>query len=169
MPFGEENDNIEDSPANNSRLKKVSSQKSIFDEAKKKLSQREINDAIKKAEENNINYKKRAAELTLNFKKVVSDKTLPQNRNVFLNETEQEILSNMINLAAEINNDPNEQEGMGSLMWIALLLKTCLSQRDRINVLEYTLQQLEKKIDPISLKNSILKEINILDKKKDNG
>jgi hypothetical protein len=53
----------------------------------------------------------------------------------------------MIKLAVEINTDPNEQEGMGSLMWIVLLLKTCVSQRDRINKLEYSVSQLEKKLE----------------------
>ena len=72
----------------------------------------------------------------------------------------------MIKLAVDVNNDPNEQEGMGSLMWIVLLLKTLLMQRDRINQLEYVVSQLEKKNDFSLIENKIINEINLaLDKR----
>jgi hypothetical protein len=51
----------------------------------------------------------------------------------------------------EINVDPIEKEGMGSLTWITLLFTTCLSQRDRLNKLEYSLSLLDKKIDSVGL------------------
>ena len=112
-------------------------------------------------------YKKRAAELFVQFQKTVSDKTLPQNRNIFNAEAEKEMLQNMLQLAGEINNDPNEQEGMGSLTWITLLLKTCLSQRDRMNELEYTISMLQKKYESTAMTDYISKEIaKALDKKK---
>ena len=57
----------------------------------------------------------------------------------------------MIHLAVDINNDPNEQEGMGSLTWITLLFSACLSQRDRLNKLEYLTEQLGKKIDSMQV------------------
>ena len=55
----------------------------------------------------------------------------------------------MVQLGIDINNDPNEQEGMGSMTWITLLLKICLSQKDRINQLEYSVSQMEKKISAL--------------------
>lgn len=113
-------------------------------------------------------YKKRAADLFVQFSRAMSDKTLSQNRNVFNNESEKELLQNMIQLAIDVNNDPNEQEGMGSLTWITLLFKTCLSQRDRMNELEYALGSLQKKLDSSVITDYINKEISkALDKKKD--
>jgi hypothetical protein len=74
----------------------------------------------------------------------------------------------MLQLAIEINTDPNEQEGMGSLTWITLLFKTCLAQRDRLNEMEFTLVTLQNKFDSSALTDFINKEITkALDKKKD--
>jgi hypothetical protein len=61
----------------------------------------------------------------------------------------------MIRLAQEINEDELERTGEGSLSWITLLLKTCFNQRDKINRLEYSVSQLEKKIDPAHLSELI--------------
>lgn len=164
MPFDEEDDSQESFKNN---LKKVSSQKSIFDSMPKKPSQKDFNEQVKQVEDRKMSYKQQAAELSLSFKKMMSDKTLPQNRNIFLNEIEQDTLSKLINLGSTINQDPNEQESMGSLMLITLMLKTCLYQRDRINKLEYIVSQLDKKTDSENLKSMILKEIQgELDKKK---
>lgn len=89
----------------------------------------------------------------------MSDKTLAQNRNFYQNSAQTDLLGDMVKLAIEINNDPNEQEGMGSLGWIVLLLRTCFSQRDKINLLEYQLAQLNGKIDATHISALISKEI----------
>lgn len=163
MPFDEEPEELAEAP-NNNGLKKISSKKSIFDSKPKKPNADDLKETVKKIENNNLGYKKKAAEIAILFKKALGDKTLPQNKSIFLKETEQELLSNLINFAEEINQDPNEQESMGSLMCITLLLKTCFHQRDRINLLEYDVFQLKN-----NLQASILKEIRSeLDKKKNN-
>lgn len=155
MPFDEKEDQT--TYSQNIGLKKVSTQKSIFDGLPKKPTQEEFDKNINKIQERMFGYKAEAAELALQFSKAMNDKTLKQNKNIFSLEIEQEILSKMVQLAIKINNDPIEQEGMGSLSWITLLLKACFSQRDRINYLEYTLSQFEKKFELIV---SELKEIN---------
>jgi hypothetical protein len=147
-------------------LKNVSSQKSIFDSIPKKPSPEDFDKKVKEIQDKNLGYKQKAAELAINFKKLMEDRTLVQNKNIFASELERELLSKMIQLAAEINNDPNEQEGMGSLGWITLLFKTMFSQRDRINQLEYRLFQLEKKLDPTNFTSLIEKELDVIDKKK---
>lgn len=134
MPFDEE-DNDKAPIVNKKGLKRVSSQKSIFEDMPKKPTQEEFETKVKKSQERALGYKQKAAEYCAQFKKVMSDKTLPQNRNVFITEMETELLSNMIKLAETVNIDPNEKEGMGSLMWIVLLFQICLSQRDKINKL----------------------------------
>jgi len=170
MPFDEEEDDNNKLPELKTGIKKASSQKSIFDSMPKKTSSNDFKEQVKQIEEKNIGYKKTAAELSIAFKKLIADKTLSQNRNIFMNETEQEVLSKLISLGSDINEDPVEKEGIGSLMIIILLLKTCLYQRDRINSLEYSYSQLEKKSDYSVLKSTILKEILVeLDKKKISG
>lgn len=157
MPFDEEDDNLE--PVSNKGLKQVSSQKSIFDAVPKKQTQQEFDRKVRSVQERSSGYKQKAAEYSAQFKKAMLDKTLFQNKNVFTQEMESELLANMITLAVDVNNDPNEQEGMGSLMWIILLLKTCLMQREKINFLEYQVGQLEKKTDLIVLQEVVKKEI----------
>lgn len=152
-------------------IKQVSGQKSMFDNKVNKQSQQEFEQKVQNSQEKSAVYKKRASELFIRFNKIISDKTLVQNRNLFSNESEKEMLQNMIQLAIEINDDPNEQHnGMGSLTWITLLFKTCLSQRDRLNDMEFAIAQLQKKIleaDLSNIKDFINKEIvAVLDKKK---
>lgn len=167
MPFDEEDDDTLLVPQKKDRLKNVSSQKSIFESIPKKPTQQDLDKQVKEREEKGTGYKQRASDLAIKFRKLQEDKTLPSNRSIFANEMEREILSEMISLAIEINNDPNEQEGMGSLSWITLLFKTVLSQRDRINKLEYALLQMEKISSPAILTDLITKEIaKALDKKK---
>lgn len=140
---------------------------SMFDGKRKKPTQQEFQQQVHHSQETSSGYKKRAAELFVQFQRAMADKTLPQNRNVFNAESEKELLGNMINLAAEINNDPNERESEGSLTWIVLLLKTCFNQRDRVNELEYAMTMLNKKLDPTAMAEFINKEIvKTLDKKK---
>jgi hypothetical protein len=146
MPFDEEDDDsllVE----SNKGLKKVSNQKSIFDSLPKKPTQADLDSKVKKIEEKEIGYKQRATDLALEFKKMLDDKTLPENKNIFAKDMERDVLGKLIQLAIDINNDPVEKEGMGSLSCITLLFKACLSQRDRINKLEYSLSEINKVLD----------------------
>lgn len=164
MPFDED---PKEPRQNKVKLKNVSSQKSMMDNMPKKSTQQEFRQQVHAGQERSSSYKVRASKLAIDFGSLMRDKTLPQNKNIFSQETEREILSNMVRLAIEINNDPGEQEGMGSLSWITVLFKTCMEQRDRLNLLEYRMIQIGKKIDPTVLADFINKEINkVLDKKK---
>lgn len=127
----------------------VSGTKSVFDNLPKKPTQAELDDRVKESSQRENSYKQRAAELTIQFNRAMADKTLTQNRNVFANDAEQELLLNMVRLAQEVNSDGDEREGEGSLSWIIILLKTCFSQRDRINHLEFSLLQIDRKLEAL--------------------
>jgi hypothetical protein len=165
MPFDEEDDNDDGSANKKIGIKNASTKKSMFDSLPKKPNQQDFEKKVQATQQQMATYKQKASELAIQFKKTIDDKTLPENKNIFSLEIEKELLGKMVQLAAEINNDPNEQEGMGSLSWITLLLKTNFAQRDRINILEYKIFQLENKINLIS-SSEILKEKNALDKTK---
>lgn len=130
---------------------KIEGKKSLFDDKPKKPTQQDLDSKVKKIGDQQNSYKKRAAEYALSYKKILEDKTLPRNKNVFSQDLEKELLSNMISLAIEINNDENEYEGMGSLGWITILFKNALYFRDRCNELEYKVSMLEK--DLLELKD----------------
>lgn len=153
---------------NRVKLKQVSSQKSMFDDMpKKKPTQQEFQQQVHEAQERSSSYKVRAAKLVQEFGKMMADKTLPENKSIFSREGERELLGQMMQLAIEINNDSTEQEGMGSLSWVAVLFNTCLAQRDRLNFLEFRLEKAEKTINSTNLTDFINKEVNkVLDKKK---
>lgn len=158
MPFDED----DEQPSLQSQrigLKQVSTQKSIFDSMPKKPSPAEFETKVRNVQENSYKYKNQAAVVATNFNKAMVDKTLPQNKNMIQQDFEKELLQQMIQLAIDINNDTNEQEGMGSLTLITLLLRTCLFQRDKINRLEYALAQLEKKVSDPMFSDSIKKDI----------
>jgi len=146
MPFDEEDNEQPSIHSQRIGLKTVSTQQSIFDSMPKKPTQDDLNKGVRKIQERASASKRRAADLAVKFHNMMSDKTLPQNKNSFQKEIEIELLKDMINFATDINNDPNEVEGVGSISLIALMLKNCIQQRDRINNLEYLCSQLEKKI-----------------------
>lgn len=148
MPFDEEDD-VPSTQSKKIGLKNVSTQKSIFDSIPKKPTQEELDRKVNTIQERASGHKVKAAELALQFNKSMMDKTLKTNKTIFSSELEKELLTRMIQLAIEINDDPAEQNDMGSLSWITLLLRTCFYQRDRINDLEYTLSQIDKKMDTL--------------------
>lgn len=163
-PFDEE---PKEPRENKVTLKQVSSQKSMFDDKPKRPTQQEFQQQVHSSQERSSSYKKRASDLAIQFAKTMSDKTLPQNKNIFVKESQRELLQNMVQLARDINNDPNELESDGSLIWIVVLFNTCLDQRDRINQLEYALSKNTERLESSALSDFISKEITrVLDAKK---
>ncbi len=161
MPFDEE-DTQQSVQSQKVGLKNVSSQKSILDSIPKKPTQSDLNQKVKSVTQSLNQNKVKVTELASQFVKSIQDKTLANNKTIFQKDLEKELIQNMVKVAAEINDDPAEsQDGMGSLGWITVLLKVCLSQRDRINELEYNLLQVKKQSDPSNLNNLISKEITL--------
>jgi hypothetical protein len=151
MPFDEEEDSGPSEQSKKTGLKKVSNQKSIFDGKIKPPSQEDFEEMVQKKQDRKNGYKQKAADLAIKFRKTMEDKTLPENKNSFMKDIERDLLTDMINLAIEINSDQSETEGMGSLSWITLLMKTILAQRDKINILEYNVENLNKKINTLEV------------------
>jgi hypothetical protein len=148
-------------------LKNVSSQKSMFEGKPKPPTPQDFQQQVHSSQERASSYKKRASDLAVQFAKMMADKTLPQNKNLIAIDIKRELLGNMVQLAKDINNDPDEEESDGSLIWIIVLFNTCFDQRDRLNQMEYTLTQLNQKLDGGAFTDFISKEINrTLDKKK---
>lgn len=146
---------------------KKSGQKSMFEGKPRPPTQQEFQQKVQEVEDRKTGYKQQAADLFMQFTKTIGDKTLPQNRNALARDAEKEMLQQMVQLAMDINNDPNEPEGMGSLTWITCLFKTTLAQRDRINELEYQIVSFSKKLNSPEFVEFINKEITkALDKKK---
>lgn len=158
MPFDEE-DYVPSAQSQKVGIKKVSTKESIFDSLPKKPTPEQFEGTVKRMQDQSTSTKRKAAELAMQFHKMMSDKTLPQNKNSFQKDIEIETLKEMINFADAVNNDLNtDKDGEGSISMIALLLKHALGQRDKINTLEYTLSQLENKLSK-NLNDLISKEI----------
>lgn len=83
-----------------------------------------------------------AMQLTADLMKLIEDKVLPANKSSIDHSLEKEVLSRMIALTMELNNDPNEPEGVGSVGILVILMKAILKQRDKINLLSYEVSQL---------------------------
>jgi hypothetical protein len=100
----------------------------------------EANAAFTKDQE----YKQRGLELFTKFKKMVEDTILADNRSQLTKEIENEVVSKIIQLASEMNDDENQPEGIGSIVVSTLLMKMVLVQRDVINKLAYKIDRIEK-------------------------
>lgn len=146
MPFDDENDNnVPKASARKTGLK-IDNSKSIFANAVKKPTKQDLDKVVADSQKRNANYNERATELALKFRAFLDDRTVPQNKNVFVNEFEREVIGKLTELAIDMNLDELQEEGMGSVGLIALIFRCLLIQRDKINVLDYTVNQLEKKV-----------------------
>lgn len=130
---------------------KKTGQPSIFDNRKKidpKVSQKAVEEIVNKS----LSYKERAAELSMQFKSCLDDKTISSNKSPVAEDAEKELVSKMIQLSIDINNDENELEGMGSIGWLALLLRVTLMQKTRINDLEFELSIMRDTVNKLNAK-----------------
>lgn len=91
-----------------------------------------------------------AAELVREFWLFVMDETLVAEKGPNKKSLEKEIVKKLLSFASELNNDPNEPEGSGSIAIISLLLKAVLYLRDTNSTLSYRLSEIEKQIKKLS-------------------
>jgi hypothetical protein len=90
----------------------------------------------------------RAVEVISNFLKMVDDKTLARNRGSIADDVEKEIRKELLELALDLNNDETEEDnGKGSVVVLAPVIKIILMYRDRLNNIEYELQQLKQNLN----------------------
>lgn len=94
--------------------------------------------------------KQQAVELVQQFWSFIKDETLVREKGPIRKNLEKEIVNKLLNFASEMNNDPNESEGAGSVAVITLLLKTVLYLRDSNNENRYHLSKLEQKLNLLS-------------------
>lgn len=105
------------------------------------------------------NRKERAAELVQQFWSFVRDETLVSEKGPIKKNLEKETINKLLSFASELNNDPNESEGTGSVALITLLLKAVIHFRDANNESNYRLSEAEKKINKLSSQISALPKI----------
>lgn len=91
-----------------------------------------------------------AASLVNKFWQIIGDKTLQTNKGPTQLSVENELVRELIHFAHEMNNDPNEDEGYGSIALITLLLKTTLNLRNNYNDLAFKVEQMNQKLNNLS-------------------
>lgn len=97
---------------------------------------------------------KDAYELGTEFTKLMLVTKVAENLGPYERSFEKEIVRKLIDYAITVNNDDQEQEGMGSVSLITLLLKTTFKMRDKMNQLSYENHLLERRVQ--HLEKSIL-------------
>lgn len=138
-----ENDQDKSSRSQRTGVKQVSSQPSMFANNKKEIKQA-FDQKVDEITENLNNNANLTTNLVQKFASLIKDKTLESNKNLFSKDLENEVINQITKLAQDINNDPHENEGMGTLTWVTILLRLSLSFRNRLNEAEYKIQSLEK-------------------------
>ena len=116
----------------------------------------EVNQKIFQEHASNVNnrlnsYNERAVDAVSSFMKLLDDQTLPQNKQSFASNLEQEVITKFQQLALDMEADNLQPNGMGSVGVITFLLKVALLQRDRMNKLEYQLQQMIGQVKTIKM------------------
>lgn len=124
---------------------KLNSSKSMFSKDPAQPSRKEVfEEQAEEVFEEIQDRKQKAVELVQQFWSFVKDETLATNKGPVKKNLEKEIVSKLLNFASEMNNDPKEPEGAGSVAVITLLLKAVLYLRDCNNDLGYRLAKLER-------------------------
>ena len=94
--------------------------------------------------------KKYKDEVGWNFAKAflatMKNKTLAENKDPNEKEGEDKLLLQYIEFARIVNNDEGEEECLGAMAIITMLLRGLLIQRDRMNELEYTVKDLKRQV-----------------------
>ncbi|MCK9567687.1 hypothetical protein M0R72_01900 [Candidatus Pacearchaeota archaeon] len=94
---------------------------------------------------------KKAIDIITRYHKLTEDKTLFRNRGSIATDVEREIRQQIIQLALDMNNDENEEDnGKGSVVVLSVVTKILLMYRDRLNDLEYEIQQLKRELHKVS-------------------
>lgn len=90
--------------------------------------------------------KQQAVVLINKFWQIIQSTKLVENKGPTEKSVEAQLIRDLVEFANEMNNDPNEIEGSGSVAIITLLLKTVLGMRDQQNNLAYKIFKLEQQI-----------------------
>ncbi len=127
--------------------------------AQQKASKESFTAQAEEAHEAKTARQQQAFNIGKQFIEVMRDKTLVINKGPLRLDLEREILTKVINLAKEINNDPNEEaDGMGCISGMAIIFKSLLDSRDRLNDLEYKLALSEKQNTSLNSKVELLEK-----------
>ena len=91
-------------------------------------------------------YKKRAWDLGVKFKGLMDSSVLPENKSSLIKDLEAETLTQLAQLANDINTDEAQPEGMGSVALSQLIMKMLLQQRDICSHQRFRIEHLEKQL-----------------------
>lgn len=127
---------------------KINSSKSQFikETVKREVFEQQADEVFDQIQER----RERAVKLVQDFWSFIKDKTLVEEKGPIKKNLEKETVNKLLNFASEMNNDPNEPEGAGSVAVITLLLKAVLYLRDSNNESRYRLEQLEQRLNQLS-------------------
>jgi hypothetical protein len=108
---------------------------------------RKFDDRAEKTVKYHQEQSSRTLDIISRFFKMSEDKTLSQNRGSIADDVEREIRQQLIQLGIDINNDDNEEDnGKGSIVILSVVTKIILMYRDRLNSLEYEVQNLKREL-----------------------
>lgn len=84
--------------------------------------------------------------LTLRLLSIFKDKKLQENKSQADKDNEMQVLMDYVEFAKLINNDQQQEEGLGSITFLIAISKCALLQRDQINEQGKLIDDLRKKI-----------------------
>jgi len=147
-PESDSENNSSAAPAVANSGLKINNSKSRFQPKvdQKKEFEQKVKDSISEKTDRN----KKALELGQKFLSLLHDKTLTLNKSIIQKDFEKQICNDLFLLATDGNNDPNEDEGAGSLVLDTLFFKSLLIIRDRLNDLEFSNKQIKDSIESLT-------------------
>lgn len=124
--------------------------KSMFDEKPKQPSKEEAHQQAAVVNERQVSYNTRAMEITSAFMKLIDDTTITQNKSVFSQDIEKEVIGKFQQLILDIEDDMQQPPGMGAVGAVSFLMRVLLLQREKINQLSYQNHLIEKKLKELA-------------------
>ena len=117
-----------------------------------KPSKEEFNKTVAKNENASLDYNNRAVDVALKFRAAIESTVLAQNKTTNDSLAEKDLIRDIVQLATDMNNDELQEEGIGSVAIISLVLRNLLTQRDRINSIDHKNFLLEAKVAELTSK-----------------
>lgn len=124
--------------------------KSMFDDKIKPPSKEAAQQQAAVVNERQVSYNTRAVEITSAFMKLMDDTTIAQNKNLFSQDIEKEVIGKFQQLILDIEEDEHQPAGMGACGAVSFLMRVLLLQREKINQLSYQQHLTEKKMKELA-------------------
>ena len=144
-------DDVEEVKVKENQGLKLSSERSRFSKQDPKgPSEEEFKKEVREYKQRDMDVKLRIADLTNKYKGILMDRTVDDNKSPIQKDLEASVVSELVQVGLQLDNDQDQPEGVGSIGLCNLLLQVNLLQRNTINKISYDVAVLTQMVTDLT-------------------